>query len=73
MFLIFAIAQFHLGLKITPVADAEVGRLDVDKLVVALGRGASSTVDLSEWDYWPHLPRPLDVVRAELAIPPLAA
>jgi hypothetical protein len=73
MFLLFAIAQFHLGLKITPIADAETGFLDVDKVMTALARGAACTVDLSDWTYGPHLPRPLAEVRAELAIPPLAA
>lgn len=74
VFIFFAISQFHLGLKITPVADAEIGKLDVDKLMVALGRGAACKVDISDhWDFWPHMPRPLEEVRAELEIPPLAA
>ncbi len=73
MFLFFAIAQFHLGLKITPVADADVGRLDIEKVMTALARGAACNVDLSDhWDFWPHMPRPLEDVRAELDIPPLA-
>ncbi|HKA92009.1 MAG TPA: hypothetical protein VKE22_30305 [Haliangiales bacterium] len=72
MFLFFAIAQFHLGLKITPIAEAEVGKLDIEKVMTALARGAACTVDLSDhWDFWPHLPRPLEEVRAELEIPPL--
>jgi hypothetical protein len=72
MFLFFGIAQFHLGLKITPIAEAETGRLDIDKVMTALARGAACAVDISDhWDFWPHLPRPLDEVRAELAIPPL--
>src|SRR5262249_40376225 len=72
MFLLFAIAQFHLGLKITPIAEAEVGKLDIEKVMTALARGAACTVDLSDhWDFWPHLPRPLEEVRAELEIPPL--
>jgi len=73
MFLFFAIAQFHLGLKITPIADAEVGKLDIEKVMTALARGAACTVDLSDhWDFWPHMPRPLEEVRAELEIPPLS-
>src|SRR5262249_11383038 len=64
MFLFFAIAQFHLGLKATPVADAEVGRPDVDKLMVALSRGAACKIDLSDrWDFWSHVSRPLAEVR----------
>jgi hypothetical protein len=74
MFLFFAIAQFHLGLKITPVADAEIGRLDIDKLMTALARGAACKVDLSEnFDHWAHFARPLEEVRNELGIPALAA
>jgi hypothetical protein len=73
MFLFFAIAQFHLGLKITPIAPALTGHLDVDKVMTALARGAACTVDLSDgWDHWPHMKRPLAEVRAELRIPPLA-
>src|SRR5262249_5763607 len=72
MSLLSAIAQFHLGIKITPIAPAGVGYLDVDKVMVALSRGAACNADLSDnWDFWPHMPRPLDEVRAELGIPPL--
>ena len=70
MFLFFAIAQFHLGLKITPVADPFRGLFDADKVFTALARGAACKIDLSDnWDFWPYLPRPLDEVRAELGIP----
>jgi len=72
IFLFFGIAQFHLGMKLTPVAEPEVGLLDVDKVMVALGRGASCTVDLSDhWDFWPLLSLPLQEVRNMLHVPPL--
>jgi hypothetical protein len=72
-FLFFGIVQFHLGVKVTPIADPYVGLFDVTKVMTALARGAACTVDLSHrWDFWPLLPRPLDEVRAELGIPPLA-
>jgi ubiquinone biosynthesis protein Coq4 len=72
-FLFFGIVQFHLGVKVTPIADPEVGLFDVDKVMTALARGAACKVDLSDrWDFWPLLPRPLEEVRAELGIPPLA-
>jgi hypothetical protein len=71
-FLFFGIVQFHLGVKVTPIADPEVGLFDVDKVMTALARGAACKVDLSDrWDFWPLLPRPLDEVRDQLGIPPL--
>lgn len=72
-FLFFGIVQFHLGVKMTPIADGEVGHFDVDKVMTALARGAACKVDLSDrWDYWPLMSRPIDEVRAELGITPLA-
>jgi len=48
--------------------------LDVEKVAVALARGAACNIDLSDhWDFWPYMPRPLDDVRRELGIPPLEA
>jgi hypothetical protein len=71
-FLIFGIVQFHLGVKITPIAEPEVGYRDVERVMVALSRGAACKVDLSDhWDHWPWMERPLDAVREELGIPPL--
>jgi hypothetical protein len=71
-FLFFGIVQFHLGVKITPIAAPELGYFDVDRVMTALARGACCRVDLSDhWDFWPWLSRPLDEVRADLRIPPL--
>ena len=70
-FLFFGIMQFHLGLRVTPVARPEVGHFDVDKVMTALARGAACGVDISEWDFWPHLARPLSEVRAALGVPPV--
>jgi hypothetical protein len=71
-FLFFGIAQFHLGLKLTPIAEPEVGYFDVEKVVTALSRGAACNTDLSDhWNFWPLLPLPLDEVRGLLEIPPL--
>jgi hypothetical protein len=71
-FLFFGIAQFHLGLKLTPIAEPEVGYFDVEKVVTALSRGAACNTDLSDhWNFWPLLSLPLEEVRALLEIPPL--
>jgi hypothetical protein len=72
MFLYFGIVQFHLGVRLTPIAKSETGYLDVDKVTSALARGAACKVDLSDhWDFWPLLPLPLERVREELGVPPL--
>jgi hypothetical protein len=69
-FLFFGIVQFHLGVKVTPIATAETGYFDADRILSALARGAACNQDLSDhWDFWPYLPRPLAAVRDELGIP----
>jgi hypothetical protein len=71
-FLLFGILQFHLGMRITPVAKGYRGLFDVNRVLMALHRGASCMVDISEdFDVFAHKDRPLDEVRAELGIPPL--
>jgi hypothetical protein len=71
-FLLFGIMQFHMGMRVTPVAKGHHGLFDVTKVLTALHRGASCKVDLSEgFDVFAHKDRPLEEVRAELGIPPL--
>jgi len=71
-FLLFGILQFHLGLRITPVAKGYQGLFDVPRVLMALHRGASCEVDLSEgYDIFANQHRPLEEVRTELGIPPL--
>jgi hypothetical protein len=72
--LLFGILQFHVGLRITPVAKGYHGLFDVPLVLSALQRGASCKVDLTQgFDVFAHQHRPLDEVRAELGIPALAA
>jgi hypothetical protein len=72
-FLLFGILQFHLGLRITPVAKGYEGLFDVPRVLTALHRGAACKVDLSEdFDVLAHRDRPLDEVRAELGITALS-
>jgi hypothetical protein len=71
-FLLFGILQFHVGLRITPVAKGYTGLFDVPLVLTALHRGASCKVDLSEgFDLMGNRDKPLEQVRAELGIPPL--
>jgi hypothetical protein len=72
VFLYFGIVQFHLSLRLAPIASAESGVFNVEEISAALARGAACKVDLSDrWDFWPLLAKPLHAVRAELAVPPL--
>lgn len=72
-FLLFGILQFHIGLRITPVAQGYHGLFEVPLVLTALRRGAACTVDLSEdYDLFADKDRPLEEVRARLRIPPLA-
>jgi hypothetical protein len=71
-FLLFGILQFHLGLRLTPVAKGYQGLLDVPRVLTALDRGAACKIDLVDgFDLWGHKDRSLEAVRAELGIPPL--
>jgi len=73
-FLLFGILQFHLGLRITPVAKGYKGLFDVPRVLAALERGASCKVDVSQgYDLFANKNRPLEEVRRELGIPPLDA
>jgi hypothetical protein len=71
-FLMFAVIQFHLGVKVTPATDAQTGLFDVPKVLRAAERGAACEVDLSDhWDPFPVAHMPLEQVRTEFGIPAL--
>jgi len=70
-FLLFVIVQFHMGIKVTPIADPQVGLFDVRKVLHAAARGAACKMDLSTWNHWEWGQKPLDEVRAQFGIPPL--
>lgn len=73
-FLLFGILQFHLGLRITPVAKGYKGLFDVPLVLTALARGAACRVDLSQgYDVFANKDRSLEEVRRELGVPPLHA
>jgi len=70
-FLLFGILQFHLGMRITPVAKGYTGLFDVPRVLRALERGAGCKVDLAEeFDVFANKDRPLEQVRAELGVAP---
>jgi hypothetical protein len=71
-FLMFAIIQFHLGVKVTPVSDGYTGLFDVPKVLRAAERGAACKVDLSDhWDPFAVADAPVEQLRAEYGIPAL--
>ncbi|MDF3067877.1 MAG: hypothetical protein K0R38_3478 [Polyangiaceae bacterium] len=70
VFLLFGILQFHLGLRITPVAKGEQGLFDVPKVMAALARGAACRMDFSDrFDFFAHAPESLEVLRKRWEIP----
>jgi hypothetical protein len=74
VFLLFGILQFHIGLRVTPVARAERGYFDVPKVLRALARGAACKVDFSDhFDFFSHANERVEVLRQRWGVPPLAA
>jgi hypothetical protein len=72
--LLFGILQFHIGMRITPIAKGYEGLFDVPAVLRALERGAACKIDLTDgYDIFGNKHRPIDEVRAELGIPPLTA
>jgi hypothetical protein len=71
-FLMFAIIQFHLDIKVTPVSPGYAGLFDVPKVLHAAQRGAGCRVDLSgHWDPFAVADAPLEQIRAEYGVPAL--
>ena len=71
-FLMFAIIQFHLGIKVTPATGPQTGLFDVPKVLRAAQRGAACKVDLSHrWDPFAVADAPVEQIRAEYGIPAL--
>lgn len=71
-FIFFVMLQFHLGVRMTPVAPSQHGMFNPQNVLLALQRGAACKIDPTDgWDPWPLMDRPLEAVRAEYGIPPL--
>jgi len=73
-FVQFVILHFHHGIRITPVAPAETGNFDPQKVLWAIHRGAKCTVDMThQWNFWPLMPLTLEEARAKCGLPPKLA
>jgi hypothetical protein len=73
LFLLFGILQFHIGIRLTPIAASERGFFDVQRVLQAVARGAKCKIDLSDgFDLFAHAHEPLAVLRERWGIPPLA-
>lgn len=71
-FLFFVMMQFHLGVRISPIAESATGFFDAEKVLRAVERGAAMNTDLTaDWDPWTVMAKPLEQARAELGVPPL--
>jgi hypothetical protein len=69
LFLLFGILQFHVGLRLTPIAKPEHGYFDVKKVLRAFERGAACNVDLSNrFDFFAHATLPLTDLRTRFDI-----
>ncbi|HKO48608.1 MAG TPA: hypothetical protein VJV79_12840 [Polyangiaceae bacterium] len=74
MFLLFGILQFHVGMRLTPLARAERGFFDVKRVIAAAARGAACTMDLSDgFDLFGHAHESLDDLRARWGVTALSA
>jgi hypothetical protein len=72
--ILFALAQFQLGIGSTPVTAAETGQADPEVIFRGLEHGLGVTRDLiSDWDPWDDFPLPLEEVRRRYGIRPRQA
>ena len=69
--LLFSMAQFHLGVAITPVSEGLVGHLDPDLLFRAFMRGGQVSCDMAkDWDHTLDWERPVAEIRTQYNIVP---
>lgn len=70
-FIQFVILQFHQGIRITPIAKAEVGNFDPTEVLWAIHRGALFKEDVTQgWNYWKLMSLPLEEARAQMGLIP---
>ncbi|MCX4241576.1 hypothetical protein [Paraliomyxa miuraensis] len=65
MLVFFTLCQFHLGIRLTPIAQAEEGQWDPFRALDAICRGAGMNRDLTDgtWDLWEHAAEDVDELR----------
>jgi tellurite resistance protein len=69
--MLFPLAQFHLGVSITPVTNAERGVIDPDLWIKAFVRGTKTNIDLAtSWQPWDDFDRPVTELRLAYGIEP---
>jgi tellurite resistance protein len=69
--MLFPLAQFHLGVSVTPVAKGEKGVIDPDLWIKAFVRGTKTNVDLARsWQPWDDFQRPVTELRQAYGIEP---
>lgn len=69
--MLFPLAQFHLGVSITPVTAAEKGVIEPELWVKAFRRGTRTKLDLSvDWQPWDDFARPITELRTAYGIEP---
>lgn len=74
MFVFFVLLQFHVGIRMTPIAKARTGLFDPLKAMIAIRRGAAMNMDLNDgWDYWSVMDEQVEDLRRRYNILPAEA
>jgi hypothetical protein len=69
--LLFPLAQFHLGVSVTPVTAPEKGVIDPERWLKAFVRGTKTKLDLAAtWQPWDVFDRQVTELRKEYGIEP---
>ena len=71
--ILFGLAQFELGVRVSPFVPATSNQADPISMLAALEHGTQVNRDLigdPAWDPWEHFAEPIDTLRAQLNILP---
>ena len=69
--LMFVMAEFELGIGVSPFLPGAFGQIDPDRLFAGIAHGSQVSTDLiRDIDPWDHFADPLIVVRERFSIPP---